>query len=103
MISILRAEISCQRFELGTERTVSWRRKRKKEAESENKESAKRLRLVTGSIYHSAGRHVHFGHLVRAIGEHVKVHPEANEEVLLRRLQKVLQEHDVPVQRRGQR
>lgn len=100
MISILRAEISCQRFELGTERTVSWRRK---EAESENKESAKRLRLVTRSVYHSAGRHVHFGHLVRAISEHVKVHPEANEEVLLRRLQKVLQEHDVPVQRRGQR
>lgn len=52
-----------------------------------------------GFLYLSAGGHFDLRHLLRPVSEHVNVHPETNEEVLLCRLQEVFQEHDIPVQK----
>lgn len=46
----------------------------------------------------SAGGHFDLWHLRRLVSEHINVHIETNEEVLLCRLQEVFQEPDVPEQ-----
>lgn len=57
------------------------------------------LTLFNNDDHLSASGHLDLGHVLRPVGEHVHVHIETNEEVLLCRLQEVFQEHDVPVQK----
>lgn len=56
--------------------------------------------MACSSVYLSVSTHLDLGDLIRAVSEHINVHLETNEEVLLRCLQEVLEEPGVPVKER---